>query len=227
MLSFPALACSGYTHAHIHSPHTMACCRTLVVLAGEGSRDGWAPAHFVRNETKAARAAVEALDHYMQKLASFKDKALELLEEAHRYAQHHRHAQFTQPSSSSTIVVEPAAWHSSRPTPPDLRMASLWQAVYRQAVLQDRTAAAGSVNPTGRLLSDACACGAWHCMDMPLFPDAVCVCARTPASSCCCRALSRLERAVSVSAAPELIVVACEIKVACHRGLHLFRTYGK
>jgi hypothetical protein len=30
-----------------------------------------------------------------------------------------------------------------------------------------------------------------------------------------------------MSAAPELIVVAYEIKVACHRGLHLFRTYGK
>lgn len=45
--------------------------------------------------------------------------------------------------------------------------------------------------------------------------------------SCVRRALSRLERAVALSAAPELIVVACEIKVACHRGLHLFRTYGK
>lgn len=46
---------------------------------------------------------------------------------------------------------------------------------------------------------------------------------------CCCaiRALSRLEHAVATSAAPELIVVACEVKVACHRGLHLFRTYGR
>lgn len=42
-----------------------------------------------------------------------------------------------------------------------------------------------------------------------------------------CRALSRLEQAVATSAAPELIVVACEIKVACQRGLHLFRTYGR
>eukprot|EP00775_Hariotina_reticulata_P009889 gene9889-10046_t len=41
------------------------------------------------------------------------------------------------------------------------------------------------------------------------------------------RALSRLEHSVATSAAPELIVVACEVKVACHRGLHLFRTYGR
>jgi hypothetical protein len=32
---------------------------------------------------------------------------------------------------------------------------------------------------------------------------------------------------VATSAAPELIVVACEIKVACNRGQHLFRTYGR
>ncbi|KAF6253127.1 hypothetical protein COO60DRAFT_1463350 [Scenedesmus sp. NREL 46B-D3] len=43
----------------------------------------------------------------------------------------------------------------------------------------------------------------------------------------CPRALSRLEQAVATSAAPELIVVACEIKVACNRGQHLFRTYGR
>lgn len=42
-------------------------------------------AHFLRNETQAARTAVEALDKYILKLASFQDKALELTEEAHRW----------------------------------------------------------------------------------------------------------------------------------------------
>eukprot|EP00879_Flechtneria_rotunda_P024247 GHRR01025695.1.p1 GENE.GHRR01025695.1~~GHRR01025695.1.p1 ORF type:complete len:435 (+),score=161.29 GHRR01025695.1:1143-2447(+) len=41
------------------------------------------------------------------------------------------------------------------------------------------------------------------------------------------RALSRLEAAVATAAAPELIVVAVEVRVACNRGMHLFRTYGR
>jgi len=49
-------------------------------------RDGLDAAHFLRNETQAARTAVEALDTYMLKLGSFQDKAIELLEEAHRWA---------------------------------------------------------------------------------------------------------------------------------------------
>ncbi len=54
-------------------------------LACAGPQDqGWGAAHFLRNETQAARAAVEALDKYSLKLASFQDKALEVIEEAHR-----------------------------------------------------------------------------------------------------------------------------------------------
>lgn len=47
-------------------------------------RDSLAAEHFLRNETQAAGKAVEALDTYILKLASFQDKALEVIEEAHR-----------------------------------------------------------------------------------------------------------------------------------------------
>lgn len=47
-------------------------------------RDSLAAVHFLRNETQATRKAVEALDTYILKLASFQDKALEVIEEAHR-----------------------------------------------------------------------------------------------------------------------------------------------
>jgi hypothetical protein len=40
-------------------------------------------------------------------------------------------------------------------------------------------------------------------------------------------AMSRLEQAVAVRAAPELILLACEIKVAARRGADLLRTYGQ
>lgn len=41
-------------------------------------------AQFLRAETQAARAAVQALGRYIDKVVSFEDKALELLDEAHR-----------------------------------------------------------------------------------------------------------------------------------------------
>lgn len=53
--------------------------------AQDAVRDGLDAAHFLRNETQAARTAVEGLDTYMLKLGSFQDKAIELLEEAHRW----------------------------------------------------------------------------------------------------------------------------------------------
>lgn len=60
-------------------------CVMFPPCASAGPQDqGWGAAHFLRNETQAARAAVEALDKYSLKLASFQDKALEVIEEAHR-----------------------------------------------------------------------------------------------------------------------------------------------
>jgi hypothetical protein len=59
----------------------------LHTVGQEPVRDCLAAAHFLRNETQAARTAVEALDSYMLKLASFQDKALEVIEEAHRCVQ--------------------------------------------------------------------------------------------------------------------------------------------
>lgn len=132
-------------------------------------RDSLAAEHFLRNETQAARKAVEALDTYILKLASFQDKALEVIEEAHRCVVRDTH------THTSTRHIECEAGE--------------------------------------------CLHGATHtCAEIHTPPGV---------PSCAHRALSRLERAVALSAAPELIVVACEIKVACHRGLHLFRTYGK
>ena len=40
-------------------------------------------------------------------------------------------------------------------------------------------------------------------------------------------AMSRLEQAAAAQAAPELILLACEVKVAAQRGAHLLRAYGQ
>lgn len=65
----------------------MLCLPACPAGAQEAVRDCLAAAHFLRNETQAARTAVEALDKYILKLASFQDKAMEVIEEAHRWVQ--------------------------------------------------------------------------------------------------------------------------------------------
>lgn len=50
----------------------------------EPSKEFVAAKHFLGNEVQAAREAVSALDRYIIKLNSFEEKAMELLEEAHR-----------------------------------------------------------------------------------------------------------------------------------------------